>query len=150
MHLSVLILLVICLPICLLQWSASSSGARWCLLYLCFLMSVQGLACNRCSLNVCGGLMFSWGDDSSTHTHLFSWNQIEFLLFFQPCVHRTRLSWRDTNARKLWFWFSKLTDVSQQPISTSSPPVLTQSLYYSTFPRLSCNLEKLGWLCLQD
>ena len=150
MHLSVLILLVICFPICLLQWSASSSGARGCLLYLCFLMSVQGLACNRCSLNVCGGLMFSWGDDSSTHTHLFSWNQIEFLLFYSPVF--TELGWAEGILMPTSYDSDSPNSqmFHNSPSAHPPPPAVMRFLHYSTFPRLSCNLEKLGWLCLQD
>lgn len=76
-YFNVPILLVICFLICLLQWSASSSGARLCLLYLCFLVVAQSLAPNRCSLNVCIVQCLAEGM-TSLPTHI--------------CSHETKLS----------------------------------------------------------
>lgn len=113
-------------------------------------MAAVSLACNRCSLNVCDCSTFSWRDDISAHTHLFSWNQIEFLLF-QSCVHRTQLNWRDVSAhsydsdspKSLMF---KNSPPAQGCIPSSWLRVSRVFLYQETFSKLSCNWDKLG-LC---
>lgn len=113
-------------------------------------MVAVSLACNRCSLNVCDCSTFSWRDDISAHTHLFSWNQIEFLLF-QSCVHRTQLNWRDVSAhsydsdspKSLMF---KNSPPAQGCIPSSWLRVSSVFLYTETFSKLSCNWDKLG-LC---
>lgn len=104
-----------CLPICLLQGSASSSGVRLCLLYLCFLMLAQSLAHSRCSLHVRDVQYFA-EEMASLPTHICSLGTKLSFSFFSHVF--TALSW----VEGVWMPMSYDSDSPNSLMVKTSPP----------------------------